>query len=723
MEIKSSLINHKDFVHVKQSLIEVSEKDHKEDFRVKALEYIDDTSSEGDNDFFFDMMPFIRFLDPSDEAVAYTTPDHLIYLNMPNQYVGENVRHWDFTYDHECLHQLWDTFAVGKKIQDNGYKYNHQLLNVASDCVINDYLSFYLHKDHSEGLITPEYIKEQFGIDYDRKVDTQFTLYLKLLEQAEKILKDEKIQQNLHEFDGKIKPKSVQKSSGGQAPPPMPQEKHSDDFIKGWTDAIQDVLDKKVDPLKYKPKKEDNDYNKGYNEAIKNIKQGLEQGVQLSDSPSSGSTGDLPNIPWDINNGQQDSSGSGDSKDDQQKDSQKGDQQEGSGSGSGSETAEDAQKNADEAKDLANKAQQKADEAKKNGDSGASKKQEAANKAKEAAKEAQEAADQAKEAKDAGNDKKEKAAAKKSKDALDKAKKAAQEAGIENKDSNSNNDSNNSNKQKPQQGHVHKDSAIQDEDLDKIRNEAEDIINKYKSKISGTFGKFVEKCKKSFTLNKSGLAEAIRKGAASWNQQSWTYLNAFVKKKVFQKKRQYKTTYQKVKRGSGVVKMGDLITPGRKIKMDKLTINVAFYIDVSGSMSGCIQQVFKATYAICEALKKKFGKDKVVDDVTFKMHVFDTQMEEIPYGKSVGARGGTMNFDEIVTYINKHTKEFLINVILTDAGFQIDKGIVKDMIKDIDGMILFITNIDSDEMKEMSKQYPTQLFYVLADSNFTIDKI
>ena len=719
MEIKSSLINHKDFVHVKQSLIEVSEKDHKEAFRVKALEYIDDTSSEGDNDFFFDMMPFIRFLDPSDEAIAYTTPDHLIYLNMPNQYVGENVRHWDFTYDHECLHQLWDTFAVGKKIQDNGYKYNHQLLNVASDCVINDYLSFYLHKEHSDGLITPEYIKEQFGIDYDRKVDTQFTLYLKLLEQEEKILKDDKVQQNMKEFDGKIKPKNVSKKDA-PSPPPIPSEKHSDDFIKGWTDAIQDVLDKKVDPTKYNHKKEDNDYNKGYNEAIKNIKQGLEKGIELSDSPSNGSTGDLPNIPWDLPNDQKDSSSrSGESKEKNNKEdsSQKGEESK------DNNTLEEAQKNADEAKDLADKVQKNVDEAKKNGDKDADKKQAAADKAKEAAQKAQEAADKAKEAKEDGDDKGEKKAAKEAKDALDKAKEAAQEAGVEKVDKASNDNDNNKNNQKPEQGHEHKDSAQQDEDLDQIRKEAEDIINKYKSKITGTFGKFIEKCKKSLTLNKSGLAETIRKGAASWNQQSWTYLNAFVKKKVFQKKRQYKSTYQKVKRGSGVVKMGDPITPGRKIKMEKLTINVAFYIDVSGSMSGCIQQVFKATYAICEALKKKFGKDEVVDEVTFKMHVFDTVMEEIPFGKSVGARGGTMNFDEIVTYINKHTKEFLINVILTDAGFEIDKNIVKDMIKDIDGMILFITNIDSDEMKEMSKKYPTQLFYVLADSYFTVDKL
>ena len=139
-------------------------------------------------------------------------------------------------------------------------------------------------------------------------------------------------------------------------------------------------------------------------------------------------------------------------------------------------------------------------------------------------------------------------------------------------------------------------------------------------------------------------------------------INAFVKKKVFQKKREYQSTYSRVKRGSGFVKYGQPIQPGRKIKEEKFTINVAFYIDRSGSMSGSIENVFKALYIIAESLKKQYGKEKVVDDVTFKIYAFDTQMQEIPFGKKAYAGGGTMAFHQLLSYMKDHTKEYLINV-------------------------------------------------------------
>jgi hypothetical protein len=43
MEIKSSLVNHEDFKLVKDSLIKASQIDGKEKFRVRMLEYINDS--------------------------------------------------------------------------------------------------------------------------------------------------------------------------------------------------------------------------------------------------------------------------------------------------------------------------------------------------------------------------------------------------------------------------------------------------------------------------------------------------------------------------------------------------------------------------------------------------------------------------------------------------------------------------------------------------------
>ena len=201
MEIKSSLLNSKELKLLKDSLIAASEVDGKENFRVRLIEYIDDTADNEDDEFFYDMIEFCRFLKPDNETTAYTTPDHVIYLNAPGVF-GEKIREWDFVYCHECLHQLWDTFEVGDKIKNNGVKYDHYVLNIASDCVINDYLAAIRKKTAPPDGITPEYLKEKYDIDYDRKVDTQYTLYLKLLEVAEKLKKDQVCQNSAGEGQG-----------------------------------------------------------------------------------------------------------------------------------------------------------------------------------------------------------------------------------------------------------------------------------------------------------------------------------------------------------------------------------------------------------------------------------------------------------------------------------------------------------------------------------------
>ena len=217
IEIKSSLLNTKEFKKVKESLINVSEIDHKEKFRVKMIEYINDSSDTNNDIFFYDMLEFVRFLNPNDDAVAYTTPDHIIYMNASKGgglNVGENVRQWDFIYDHECLHQLWETFAVADKIKKEFGHYNHEILNIASDCVINDYLDFYRKKDHPDGLVTPEFIKKEFGVEYDRKVDTQYTLYLKLNKVAEE---NQKMMDKMKDLSDKMDKQmgDVEPQSGG----------------------------------------------------------------------------------------------------------------------------------------------------------------------------------------------------------------------------------------------------------------------------------------------------------------------------------------------------------------------------------------------------------------------------------------------------------------------------------------------------------------------------
>ena len=55
MEIKSSLINSKELKLLKDSLIAASEVDGKENFRVRLIEYIDDTADNEEDEFFYDI--------------------------------------------------------------------------------------------------------------------------------------------------------------------------------------------------------------------------------------------------------------------------------------------------------------------------------------------------------------------------------------------------------------------------------------------------------------------------------------------------------------------------------------------------------------------------------------------------------------------------------------------------------------------------------------------
>ena len=769
MEIKSSLLNSKALKLLKDSLIAASEVDGKENFRVRLIEYIDDTADNEDDEFFYEMLEFCRFLKPDPETTAYTTPDHIIYLNAPGVF-GEKIREWDFVYCHECLHQLWETFEVADQIQKNGVKYDHDILNVASDCVINDYLAAIRKKTAPPQGITPEYLKKTFDVDYDRKVDTQYTLYLKLLEHIDELKKDQVCQKA---FDGKIKPKSVTKQQGPPPPPPPPGGKPSKEYIDGWTYAIQDVLDKKVDPLddQRQPKNTSvKDYDKGYEDCIKTIKKGLEDGVTLRDGGSDdngNNDGGLPQIPWDIDNDNQNQGG------DPGSDSDKSDKQ-----SDKDLDVNGAQKSADDAKDAADKAQQNADSGKGS--------QKDADAAKDAAKKAQDAADRAKDAANKGDKEGEAEAAQDAKDAADKAKElsgegkdgdntaeAAQQAANEAKKIANNaqqradsgeisqgvadaikeaakeaQDAADRAKSAAERGNKSaeakavkeaKDAAARalllslesddtnemtEEEKAQIKAKAESVIKKYKEKISGAFGDFVKKCKNSVKCDPNGLANNTKKGKGAWNKQMDVAINAYVKKNLDKKRRQFEQTYKRVKRGSGIVKMGAPIIPGKRIKDDKMPINIAYYIDRSGSMSGCIDQVFEAAFKISEALKQRFKKDKLVKSTDFRTFVFNDHMTEIKFGQKTYASGGTMSFDGILKFISKNTKNVLINIIITDAGFDVNESEVKNFLKkDVDGLVIFITNANNDQVKMIANEneFKTKLIYILADANFDID--
>lgn len=568
MEITSSLLNDKYFAAVKASLIAVSEKDNKEDFRVHMIEYINDTADNNDDMFFFDMVEFVRFLNPTDSSIAYTTPDHLIYLNSPGE-VGESVRKWDFIFCHECLHQLWETFGVAEEIKEHGIDYNHTLLNIASDCVINDFLKRIKNKTPFENGIFPETLEKKFGVVYDPSEDTQFTLYLKLLE-AYKTQKEamDKFAQDM-DIDGQ----------------------HGD----GGDDGDGDGNSNGGSGGKSGNKQDDNKDGKG------------------KGSNGSGDTKD--------EDGDEEGKGKGKSdKDDDKHD----DGEEGDGDGEG--------------KDNEN------DKSSKGGKGGKG---------------------QGKGDTDTGKD------------------------------------------------------TPTDIDLSKIRKRAENVLNKYKDKIAGSLGQFCGKCKSSKQLKRPSLGINVKRGSATWNQQLNTCVNKYVRQRVASKKRKYEKTYRRVKRGTGYVEFGQPIEPGRRVKQDKMIINAAFYVDRSGSMSSRIDNVFTAIFDIADGLTKSFRRETVVEKTEYRSFVFNTQMQEINWGKKVTANGNTMDFEDILEKIVEQTDNFMINIIVTDGQFNIKINKVKEMLKKIEGIVIVVANTRIAKIEQEAK-HNLQLFFIEADTEFRL---
>ena len=700
MEIKSSLINSKELKFLKNSLIAASEVDGKENFRVRLIEYIDDTADNEDDEFFYDMIEFCRFLKPDPETTAYTTPDHLIYLNAPGVF-GEKVREWDFVYCHECLHQLWDTFGVEDQIKKNGIKYDHYVLNVASDCVINDYLSAIRKKSAPSDVILPEHLQKEFGVTYDRKVDTQFTLYLKLLEVAEKLRKDQKCQDAQDGGDGQEGQggSSSGSSSSGSGSSGSSSSGSKGDSQNNTAEGAQKSAD---EAKKAADKAQQNaDSGKGSQKDADAAKDAAKEAQDAADRAKDAA-----------NKGDKEGEAKAAKEARDAADRAKKLAGEGGEGKDGDNTAEGAQKSADEAKKAAGKAQQNADSGKGS--------QKDADAAKEAAKEAQDAANRAKEAANKGDKEGEAKAAKEAKDAADKAKKLAGEDDGGSKDKASGGKG---------QGHDSPDGVeitgeLTEEQKAQIKAKAEGVIKRYKDKITGAFGDFVKKCRNSVKCDPNGLANNTKKGKGAWNKQMDVAINAYVKKNLDKKRRQFEQTYKRVKRGSGIVKMGAPIIPGKRIKDDKMPINIAYYIDRSGSMESSIDKVFEAAFKISEALKQRFRKDKLVKSTDFRTFVFNTHMDEIRFGQTTSASGGTMGLDQILEFINKNTKNVLINIIITDAGFAVNENEIKNFLKSgVDGLVIFITNAENAEVKKIANEpeFKTKLIYILADADFNVE--
>ena len=170
-------------------------KDEHMQWRFDFTKHLNATTRYHQYKFFWEMIPMIWFI-RSKKGPAWTDDDCNIFLNIPHKDIELKNENWEFIYYHECLHQLFDTFNVGEALmKEEGNEFNHYLLNVASDCIINNYIKLNCDLDYpSDGLITPDYLKTAYGIEYDQREENQYDLYKKLKEVAKKLMDDPVVQ-------------------------------------------------------------------------------------------------------------------------------------------------------------------------------------------------------------------------------------------------------------------------------------------------------------------------------------------------------------------------------------------------------------------------------------------------------------------------------------------------------------------------------------------------
>jgi len=196
-----------------------------EDWKLDFIEFLEEETDASGKEYFYYMMPCIRFIvDP--KSIAYTTPQSAICLSAPHDDVKTTMPNWYFIYLHECLHQMWDTFGAADEIRDKLGECDEYILNIASDCVINDFLNTNIHfklKYPTDGLVTPRSIKDDYGVIFDKRTDTQVSLYEKLIEAKDKIYKQ---------------------PPQGYDPPKI--DKKSDEYVKGWNQAMADYAAGKI---------------------------------------------------------------------------------------------------------------------------------------------------------------------------------------------------------------------------------------------------------------------------------------------------------------------------------------------------------------------------------------------------------------------------------------------------------------------------------------------
>lgn len=699
------------------------------------------------DDYFYDLVKALRYVNMGEDHVAWTDKECKIFLNATKgARIGQSDEKWLFIFEHECLHQIWDTFNVGDEITREKGSYNHELLNIASDCVINDYIHNVMKQDYpTDGLITPEYIKDKYGVEYDRKADDQKSLYYKLEPIVDKLLRDPKIRKVLDE-DAPVVNIPPSNAGGSSQPKRAQYDETTQDWKNGHEKAIYEAnrilkdcyakagandgdVDKVVKALEDAAKKIEKlkgkssqytfetfmslfqhlrtsimeaagpDYQtfeqgweKGIEDALKGIENAIGQLTGIGGGGQGGGGAQTIHEP-DFNETEEElylpklpgtGGGQGDDKKDK-KDSQ--------GGGQG-----------DDKNDKKDKKDGKG--------SGDGKKDKV-----EMPNEKQLGNDPAKANKpgQSGN------IPKKKKVGGQRGQQGQRGDGFGEWEGNDSYSGGKAGKEIPGLAELQ-------EELNSDPRTPKQIVEEYARRgLGGNAKGFFDKCKSSAKGPGFVAFSPKAKERGKWAKEFMTNATSMMRSKITQMERIWKQTYSRPNRRAGLAREGMPIKRGKMELKQGVTITLKFYIDVSGSMGqSSVNRCFEMVWAVCDKIKEQHKNNVHIKDFECIAYPFTEVLEPpVKYGKAARCHGGNMDFDELLNCMKDKSELAMLNVIITDAQWPINPTQSSNVIRnDISGNLIMITNStsqgDIDELHEIENRCKN-FKVILSDDQWNIN--
>lgn len=224
----------------------------------------------------------------------------------------------------------------------------------------------------------------------------------------------------------------------------------------------------------------------------------------------------------------------------------------------------------------------------------------------------------------------------------------------------------------------------------------DDFLKSTKDTLGGLFSKYIkdlQSISSHIRKDKFNIPVKIQQQNASNTmlEPLFNCINLIVQNKLISIINNYERTYSRINRK---YPESEILKKGKIIKNEKVDLNISFYIDTSGSMSGCIKNLMKEVYSNTKTLKDRFiksNKDKI-KNLDFIFYEFNTKINRIKPGTIPPAEGGNVSLDKLIDYMKKHTDMSLINIIITDAGFKTINADIINQTSNIKNNIVVFTN-------------------------------